>query len=207
MAIFNEILSGRFNRSLQKIFAIKGSAPVRQLGGEIMPVHVIPSGVENRYPEQWDRFAVYLTQPGVAAVFSVAQMRNPTTSNTMIVIEQIAVGNLTAAAILAQFATGPLTTDLATLVSVTNARFDPRGRPTPSAILSRSTQAAVPLAFVNKAFIALPIQQMFQLINDENQEWILLPGEALQVDLIGVNQQLDVSFCWRERALEESERV
>jgi hypothetical protein len=207
MAIFNEILSGRFNRSLQKIFAIKGSAPVRQLGGEIMPVHIIPSGVENRYPEQWDRFAVYLTQPAVAAQFSVAEMRNPTTSNTMIVIEQITVGNQNAAAISSQIATGPLTTDLATLVSVANARFDPRGRPTPSAILSRSSQAGLALPFVNKAFLTLPTQQMFQLINDENQEWILLPGEALEIDLIGVNQQLDVSFCWRERALEESERV
>src|SRR5260370_34272425 len=83
MANFNEILEGRFNRGLQKLFAIKGGPPVRQLGGEIMPVHPLRSGVENLWLEGWNRFVAFtdLTS-GVGQIVGV-RMRNPIGSNVM----------------------------------------------------------------------------------------------------------------------------
>src|SRR6266849_3136440 len=92
MAIFNEILEGRFNRALQKLFAIKGGPPVRQLGGEIMPVFPVFNGVENRYLEGWNLYGVCTSQAaGGAGVPSSVRLRNPISSNTIAVITRIRV--------------------------------------------------------------------------------------------------------------------
>src|SRR5258707_1317441 len=88
MAIFNEILSGRYNRALQKIFCIKGPPPVRQLAGEIQPSHFFYSGVETRALEEWYRYGLLLSQ--VAGVGqAAARLRNPTGSNRLVVLERI----------------------------------------------------------------------------------------------------------------------
>jgi len=47
----------------------------------------------------------------------------------------------------------------------------------------------------------------FDFIGTDIQEITLLPGDALQVEDTVVNQQVVVSFIWRERLLEESERT
>src|SRR5260370_26057325 len=86
MDIFNERLEGRFKRGLQKLFGIKGGPPVRQLGGEIMPVHPLRSGVENLWLEGWNRFVAFtdLTS-GVGQIVGV-RMRNPIGSDEMWVL-------------------------------------------------------------------------------------------------------------------------
>src|SRR5260370_12899082 len=81
MAIFNEILEGRFNRGLQKLFAIKGGPPVRQLGGEIMPVHPLRSGVENLWLEGWNRFVAFTDLTTRVGQIVGVRMRNPIGSN------------------------------------------------------------------------------------------------------------------------------
>jgi hypothetical protein len=43
------------------------------------------------------------------------------------------------------------------------------------------------------------------LINNPNQEWNLLPGEALQIVDNTVNEQVVVTWSWRERPMESSE--
>src|SRR5260370_4141043 len=97
MGIFNEIVEGRLNRGLQKLFAIKGGPPVRQLGGEIMPVHPLRSGVENLWLEGWNRFVAFtdLTS-GVGQIVGV-RMRNPIGSNGNGVLEGLWSLNVTTA--------------------------------------------------------------------------------------------------------------
>ena len=53
MAVFNEILVGRFNRALQKFTGIKGGPPAPTHSTEIMPVIPFPIGREFRYLESW----------------------------------------------------------------------------------------------------------------------------------------------------------
>src|SRR5713226_9548531 len=89
MAIFNEILVGRYNRALQKLLAIKGSPPLRQLGGEMMPVISIFRGVEDRYLESWDRFGIVMQSTGGVGQFPAVRIRNPAGSNIMAVLEKI----------------------------------------------------------------------------------------------------------------------
>ncbi len=52
-----------------------------------------------------------------------------------------------------------------------------------------------------------PANQSVEFITYENQEYPLLPGEAMQINSNVANQQIRASFRWRERLLEESERA
>jgi hypothetical protein len=210
MAIFNEILTGRYNRALQKLFAIKGSAPVRQLAGEVVPSIVIFNGVENRYLENWDRFGLYLTITAGAATNSLLRIRNPITSNVIAIIEKMAIANNTAAPQQYNIRHGNADASNAAVVNTPAAtqRWDSRGRAGTALIVSTNagSVASPPSPGVSKDITVLPINQAWQFINDENQEMILLPGDALDVFMGNPAVILDVAWTWRERALEESER-
>src|SRR5258708_40367383 len=93
MARFNEILAGRYNRYLQKLFVLKGGPPSAQLASEVMPTFSFFTGVENRYLAGWDRFGNSSSQAGVAAVTSGIRLRNPLGSGTIAVDENIFVLN------------------------------------------------------------------------------------------------------------------
>src|SRR5260370_39141970 len=95
MAIFNEILEGRFNRGLQKLFAIKGGPPVRQLGGEIMPVHPLRSGVENLWLEGWNRFVAFTDLTSCVGQIVGVRMRNPIGSHVCAVLVGLWCVNVT----------------------------------------------------------------------------------------------------------------
>src|SRR5258708_33101896 len=89
MAKFNEILSGRFNRALQKLLSMKGGPPAGQLATEIGVQFPLPLGVEFRYLEQWERFGVVPLAAGVAAANIAIRLRNPPRSNMIAVWEKI----------------------------------------------------------------------------------------------------------------------
>ncbi len=213
MAIFNEILSGRYNRALQKIFAIKGSPPVRQLGGEIMPIVQIFYGVENRYLEAWDRFAGSLNAPLVAGARSACQIRNPVGSGVIAVFEriQVAISTASAAPAFVSMSQGVLTTDLTNVF--VGFRLDKRGRP--NSTLIPSSTAAAGVGDLGAIQLSIPVVaatgasfqsgSMQDVILDENMEWPLLPGEGLRWAVNLVSQGTVVSLIWRERSLEESE--
>jgi hypothetical protein len=205
MAIFNEILSGRYNRALQKLFAIKGSPPVRQLGGEVMPIVQIFYGAENRYLETWDRFSVGISQPGVAAVLSTIKIRNPVGSNVMAVFEKI-TGSQNAVDFNFTLQAGTDQTDGATAVPMVSAQnLDSRSGRVSSLIFSRSGAAAPP-SQVAWANISLLANTPYEFIGTDIQELTLNPGRSLQLVSTNVNQILNGTFVWRERLLEESER-
>src|SRR5258708_10109219 len=113
MAKFNEILVGRVNRGLQKLFGIKGGPPVPTLASEVMPVHPLFSGRENRYLEGWNTFALTRGQVAVAGITPVVRLRNPVGSNIIAIFERLLVLNFntTSAPILRS---GTTNTDLPT---------------------------------------------------------------------------------------------
>ncbi len=207
MAIFNEILSGRFNRALQKIFAIKGSPPVRQLGGEILPVHGIFSGVENRFLESWNRFAADGLVTAVAAVTSASMFRNPVTSNVIAVIERLSFSESVAdPSLFVSQDTG--TAALSTAVG--QRCLDNRAVKGSTSTLGAACQVTQQTGFVVTGGIifriGLPALADYNLIVNENQEITVLPGDVIEVVTSNVNVNLTTNWMWRERVLEESER-
>jgi len=203
MARFNEILVGRYNRFLQKLLSMKGEASLFQVSSELQPVLPFFAGCENRVLENWDRFALFAVQPAVAASLGAVQIRNPAGSNVLTVIESLLVWE---AATDQPFVNiGATNVDLATIVPPSaSSRLDPRGRPNPSMVLSRtSPNVAIGMTILQVALLAFTT---WQFVNNENQEMPLLPGDAYQVSANTVNTQISVSLVWRERFLEDSER-
>src|SRR5258708_15192493 len=126
MARFNEILAGRYNRFLQKLFQLKGGPPSAQLASEVMPVFPFFTGRENRVLEGWNTFAFARAQVAVAGITPVVRLRNPSASNVICIFERLLILNFntTSAPILRA---GPTHNDLPTKVVVGNKRLDPRG--------------------------------------------------------------------------------
>ena len=204
MARFNEILVGRYNRFLQKLFSMKGDAALFQLSSEMQSVFPFFSGVENRNLEAWDRFGQFVSQgAGGAGVLSAIRFRNPVGSNVIAVFEKITTSNVNAGAESMQVVIGPATTDEGTVLAPAASRLDARGRQNFSLILSKGTVAGVG-ALIGQT-VSLGSTTVDYLVFEE-QEIPLLPGDALTFQGT-LNQSLDMSFTWRERLLEESERA
>jgi hypothetical protein len=202
MAKFNEILSGRFNRSLQKLLSMKGGPPASQLATEIGVQFPLPLGVEFRYLEQWERFGTFNAQAGVAAVFSQIRLRNPSGSNVVAVVEKITFAFTVVDVVTVSLAA--TATDLATLIT-TQSRIDARSRGVGATVLSQGTPAALPATNLWAADAGANLNQ--DVILDENQELTILPGDAITLASNTANTLLRATIWWRERFLEDSERT
>src|SRR6266704_146892 len=211
MAIFNEILAGRFNRALQKIFAIKGSPPVRQLAGEIAPQIAIQSGDENRSLEGWHRFAQRITLGSVVGQIAATRFRNPTL-NLIAVLEKLVIRDSVANTLI--FSLGQTTVDLLS-GTFTGVRMDARFKADATAFSSQmlfstaSNAPAIPTSLVDFSQIDLAAATNYEYIQYENQELTILPGDALNIREQSTPgaELITVNIIWRERLLEESERT
>lgn len=203
MALFNEILSGRYNRALQKLFSMKGEPPSPQLSGEVMPIHPFFNGVENRYLEGWERFGFALNQiAGSAGQFSKVQLRNPSGSNVVAVVERLYVIDGTAIDPGVNIRMR-ITADLATTFTPTN--IDSRTRAQSTCIPSREPNVTVggtPLLLVVGALNDLRDQ-----ILTDDAELVILPGDGVMVASSIAQHIISVGFVWRERPLEDSEKT
>jgi hypothetical protein len=210
VAAYNEVQVGRYVRFLQKFLGIKGRQPAPlTFSGELNAHWALFHGVENRELEAWGRFAQWFqVAAGGAGTQGAVRFRNPTTSGVVAVFEKIVYVNTAAATDQAAIQLGPLTTDLATVVAYANQRLDPR-QPVvnPNLIASQQAAAGLGLASGNKLMVGCTSGVTMDFIWDEDQEITLLPGDVLQVIEGGSNQQFTVSFIWRERLMEESERT
>lgn len=209
MAIYNEILAGRFARGLQKLFAMKGGVPAKQLAGEITPVLPLLVGVENRFLESWDRFATPLhVAAGGAGFNSAIRIRNPKGSNLIAVFEKIAFLNIdTAAADTPSVQIAPAIADYATAINFGNTRLDARtSRQTTGLIGTQANDATAVGLGQSVMRVAFQASQMVDCILFEEQELTLLPGDTLQGITGAQNFPLEINLMWRERFLEDSER-
>jgi hypothetical protein len=208
MAIYNEILVGRYARMLQKLFGIKGTVPTKQLAGEVAPAFPLFNGVENRYLESWDRFGASAAQTASVGNNSGFRLRNPVGSNVIAVIEQLRFEVDTANSPIS-IETGPAVAAGDGATVYTPRGLDPRGR-TLTTMIVTSGNGLLTLGGGNIAAIGFGEGQAgvhLDLIQDENQEIPILPGQALNILTAGTNLLLRVSCLWRERFLEESERT
>ncbi len=198
----NLIQTGRFNRLFQKLFSIKGGANVTEVGAEILPVMNIRIGAEVRYLEGWELFAIGTIASPIVAQTGAVQLRNPAGSGVIAVIEKVNFSSQSAQRITFSQSFGGLTADLANLT--TPRQLDPRTRANSSLQGSNGNNVAdLTAGMFNYPIPANPIP--IELVNFEDQEWPLLPGQAFRILANTVNTDLTVNIRWRERALEESE--
>jgi hypothetical protein len=206
VALYNEILVGRFNKFLAKMFSMKGSAPSPQLAGEITPAVNIFLGIENRALEGWYRYGIAILPVTTAAVQSTVRFRNPANSNRLIIFEKISFstdGPLFQAVVLETQTTNA---DLAVVIQIApNVSWDKRLNVGSGMILSTSPPAAAlslaRIEYLCPAAGAIAVD----LIVEEQAEIILSPGDAIQLRTTVVNQDLATNWFWRERFFEESE--
>src|SRR6266852_9029470 len=83
MAKFNEILTGRFNRALQKSLQLKGGPPAAQLASEIMPTLAHFRGREDRFLESWNLYGSAGAGVATAGIVTGFRLRNPKTSGVL----------------------------------------------------------------------------------------------------------------------------
>src|SRR5215472_15093243 len=95
MALYNEILSGRFNRAIQKYLGIKGGPPAAQLASDIAFTWEFPLGNEFRILESWAIFmtTANMTAPGVGNRVGF-RLRNPAASNVVTVLQKVTYANI-----------------------------------------------------------------------------------------------------------------
>jgi hypothetical protein len=211
MARFNEILVGRYNRFLQKLFAMKGAPPAPQLSSEIVPSFPLFSGVENRYLEQWEIFSASGQSAAVAGQTGAVLLRNPVGSNVIAVVENYSfASNVAFGGDRFDLSLGSVAADLATVFAAGFGALDSRTRPKPSLIFSHTNSVAgTPdlTVLLGTFYSAGGGSWAFQLINTENQEIPVLPGFGIQLIDTTANDAFFVNVRWRERFLEDSERT
>ncbi len=208
MAKFNEVLVGRFNRALQKMFSMKGGPPAAQLATEITSnVQFNQMGMDFRYLEGWDIFGDQVNPGASAANTNGYRLRNPNNSNVVAVVEKV-------------FVTASLATDVVLRVSTAvgqpgaelgNVRggvvLDLRSQRVPGSTIIPSN--AQPSVAFGAGFFRWTLQPNVgvELIVDDEQELLILPGTAIQFETSVVNLAWQIAARWRERFLEDSERT
>jgi hypothetical protein len=205
---FNEILAGRFNRGLQKLFAMKGGPPTPQLASDITPTIQTENmmALENRILGSWRSFAyVKILAAGGAGTFGQVRLRNPATSNAIAVLEKVTISNATGAD--TPFITrGPTGTgDLATTDAANNSIRDLRMGPISGVIISSFATPAAPVGVTWWAGATVAAFSQIEAILLPSQEFVIAPGDLITVNSNVANTGLRVSMMWRERGLEAEE--
>jgi len=207
MAIFNEILAGRFNKALVKLFNMKSApaAPSAALGSEIIPAIQMYYGNECRALEGWQRFGIGASIGASVGNISVIQMLNPAGSKTIAVLEKLTVSNNTGASQVEVVTYGITGVGIGTGLPQLNAGLDNRGI-TGSTVqfTSKNNTAAGPNG-VSIYSAVVPTLSSIDLIQTDDQELTLAPGSFYQFSPNAVNLEARVSIWWRERPLEDSE--
>lgn len=210
MALYNEILVGRFNRALQKLLAIKGPPPVPQLAGEVQPQFAFPLGAEFRYLESWNLYSDALDRTGVAAQNNGFQFRNPPTSNIIAVLTKLMMNDTVDQTF--NISVGPQTADLLT-INASKPSLDARGIGNAALVVS-SDHVVVDLASVVGVWsttrspnAAGTPGQSFDAIITDLDEIPILPGRAVRIITQALNSETRIWVRWRERFLEDSERA
>lgn len=211
MGIYNEILSGRFNRFAQRLFAIKAKPPLRQLAGELMTTYEFLSGVEDRQPQGWNRYGAVIAVVGAAGNSATIRITNDIGTKVIAVLEKISVWVTLATVAPVNFTNyQPLVSGHVPNLSspaggnAIDFRTAPNANQFGSVIQISSSQntngAGSALAQLN---LSANIPQ--DLILFEDHELTMGPQSLWQVSSNTAANTLNLSVIWRERALEESE--
>lgn len=210
MALYNEILVGRFNNLIKKWMSFKGQAPAPQLAGEITPAFNIPMGVETRFLEGWYRYGWVTDLAATPGLTSAARLRNPEGSGMIAVIESCKLWSAAAQEIdIRQRANSSTNANLGTPSNPFS--LEERTGPLPKNEITSSLQISTDLAGsqLGTAIWAMMMPAggaPVELITYDDQQWVIDPGQWIQIFSNLANTRWMANFTWRERALEESER-
>ncbi len=204
MAQYNEILTGRYNRFIQKLFSMKGRPPAPQLSGDIQMQLSFFNGGENRYLEGWNRY-MFASNPALGAgIQSASRLRNPANSNVIAVIERVFATSIIAGQVSLE---GQATSaDISVVAGSPASRLDARGSQA-SVMVRSETTAVLPGTLTVRQVGSFPANSFFDFIVDTIHELPLLPGDAWELENTVANSQMTYCWMWRERFLEESERT
>jgi hypothetical protein len=149
-----------------------------------------------------------VTIAAVAAQNTVLQFRNPGTSGVIAVIERISFSELVNDRVFVTQSTG----DAQLAAAVGQRCLDNRPVRGSAATLGAACQTTVGnnIAIVGGVIAVVNILANTDypyLIMDENQEITILPGDVLYLFTSGLNTALSANLIWRERALEDSEKI
>ncbi len=212
MARFNEILSGRFNRALQKLTSMKGGPPAAQLSSEIQPSIPFFSGVENRYLESWNKFSTAFLVTANAGNISQFRLTNDIGTNVICVIEKILISvsiaqEVDIAHVNYQVLVGGHVPDLTTQATFSlDARQGNPQNVAPQSVLHASASNVSNVNANIAGRVQLLANTPFDLILPDD-DWPLLPQTLFQVQNTVANAALVGWVVWRERFLEDSERT
>lgn len=202
MARYNEILVGRYNRMLQKLFSMKGGAPAPQLASEIAAAFPLFSGSENRYLEGWNTFMSTANLVANVGQSGQLRIRNPVGSNVITVIEKMQVGSGSQIESAVKIVSGGTQTDLSAVQN--GVALDSRGNANSSMIVSSSNSQV----FVGTQIwdAVAPTFTMIDVIFTDIGEIVLVPGSFYSIGSLTQNVSVIINLKWRERFLEDSER-
>lgn len=204
MAKYNEILTGRHNRFIQKLFGMKGSPPAPQLSGDIQMSHPFFHGAENRILESWNLWGGSAVIPAVAAIVATAQIRMPAGTNVVAVIEKIVIATTGVASEIDLSVTN-VGGDLATVIATTTRDTRNGGGVQSTATVSNNTNTNPGSGSVFLRAL-IPANSQVDLLLYDDQQLVLTPGNIFRLASTVANQNLLYTFFWRERVLEEGER-
>lgn len=199
-----QVYIARLSSWLEKRWNTKGSPVVTDIEPALRVTAAWPVGNEDRYLQGYNRFCTASQQAAVAAQFAAEQLRNPAGSNVIAVLERIVFFESAADQInLSRASNNPA--DLTTPINAP-APIDSRSLGNSALILSKQSLVSVTdlgLGIQTGAVSAANIG--YDFVISLNQEYTLLPGQALRMCAQAANTALTVVWMWRERSLELSE--
>jgi hypothetical protein len=203
MAGPQEILVGRYARRLQRLFSMKGDAPVTDVAAEIVAVVDAQGSRLDDYYLADERLCSGLASiPANVGFRSELEVLNPAGSGILVVVERayVTAGPTTVAV---RLSTSP-PFDIVAQLSTTKFWRDTRigagsvGAGAPAAqVLSDNTRVVVAAGVV--LFVNTTNQGNFDL------PYVLAPGSGLTIEPNADNLAMTATFHWRERPFEPSE--
>jgi len=205
VALYNEILVGRFNQFIKRWMNFKGQAPAPQLASEIVPGFVFFSGNENRFNESWYRYALGVQNAAVAGLTTAMRFRNPGAapggSSVIAVLESVRLWEAAADSVIVLRRGSQPDVNLSTAVP-----GNPQERRIPTFSNSIvSLDLAGSQVGIQAFHVELAAGVETELIQTEPQEIVVDPGDWIQFASSLANTAFRISFRWRERSLEPSE--
>jgi hypothetical protein len=205
MAIYNELMVGRYNRYLQKLLQMKGPASMNQLAPEMLPVFSLDDvAIENLAIAGVDLYGQSVQQTSGAGNTPFVRLRNPAGSNVLAWVDKLTFASNLAEA-NAQVDYGAINGASGVAVATVTNNLDGRSTRSTSALILTAANALTQASILTQ--FAVGINVTYDVVQARHQEIPLLPGNQVQIRGTQVLQTITVSFRWRERFLEEAERT
>jgi len=203
MALFNEILAGRYNRFLQKLLQLKGRPPAPQLATEITPAFDVEDlPVELRILCGWNLWIAAFGQTVGLGLAANSQFKNPAGSGVVAVLESIFVGS----SVATQLDISTAYNNPANLTNLAGGnRRDSRIQSALSASVVSSQGGGAELAFTVATLFLPAGAATYPVLLDKAHQWPILPGTAIRLTTTASQLTTTGFFLWRERPLEDSE--